>query len=102
MPSKRMVSTGAQPPKRDPAESRHPSPARPGCEARNFWEGSAGRASGALPGLLLRRLHRILDVRNGLELHIIELAIHLLDLAHIDILDDVARLGIDGDRAARA
>src|ERR1700744_1214479 len=47
-------------------------------------------------------LGRILHVRNGRELDIVELAVLLLDLADIDVLDDVAGVRIDRDRAARA
>src|SRR5579883_1289153 len=50
----------------------------------------------------LFHLARILDVLEGLELDIVELAIDLLDLADVDILHDVAGLGVDRDRPARA
>src|SRR5262245_12787780 len=52
--------------------------------------------------LFLRRLHRVLDVGDGREFDVVEFAAHLIDLADVDVLDDVARLGIDRDRAARA
>src|SRR5258707_6873252 len=45
---------------------------------------------------------RILDVGDRVELHIGELAVLHLGLAHIDVLDDVAGGGVDRDRAARA
>src|SRR3990172_6363682 len=45
---------------------------------------------------------RILDVLDLVELHVDELAADLLDPAQVDRLHDVARLGIDQDRAARA
>src|SRR5579871_1976110 len=48
------------------------------------------------------RLHGILDVLDFVELDIDERAVHLLDAADVDVLDDVARLRIDRDRAARA
>src|SRR6476659_8629740 len=51
---------------------------------------------------LLLHLQRILDGIKGRELDIVELALHLLDLADVDVLNDVARLRIDRDRAARA
>ncbi|CCE10035.1 hypothetical protein BRAS3843_370020 [Bradyrhizobium sp. STM 3843] len=51
---------------------------------------------------LLLRFARILDRVEGLEFDVVQLAVHLLDLANIDVLDDVARLRIDRDRAARA
>src|SRR5215469_13597077 len=54
---------------------------------------------------LLRRVHRlprILDVRDRLELDVRQLAVHLLDPADIDVLDDIARIGIDANRATRA
>src|SRR5450631_2203593 len=50
---------------------------------------------------LRRRLHRILDGIKGFELDVEELPVLLLDLAHVDVLDDVASLGIDRDRPAR-
>src|SRR5215475_13585176 len=41
--------------------------------------------------LLLRcRLDRVLDVLEGGELHVVELPVLLLDLADVDVLDDVA------------
>src|SRR5215813_2694836 len=52
--------------------------------------------------LLLRRLDRILDVLEGGELDVVELAVLLLDLADVDVLDDVAGVRIDRDRTARA
>ena len=39
---------------------------------------------------------------NGGEFDVVELAVLLLDLADVDVLNDVARLRIDRDRAARA
>src|SRR5262249_10390772 len=48
------------------------------------------------------RFHRILDVLDLVELDIDDLAVDLLDAPDIDRLDDVARLGIDRDRTARA
>src|ERR1700757_5224176 len=47
-------------------------------------------------------LPRILDVRDGVELDVGDLAVHHLAAANIDVLDDVARLRIDRDRPARA
>src|SRR5947199_9541523 len=47
-------------------------------------------------------LPRVLNLRDRLELDIGKSAVHLLDPAQIDVLDNVARLGIDRDRAARA
>src|SRR5437660_1367173 len=52
--------------------------------------------------LLRGRLDRVLHVVVGGELDVVELAVLLLDLADIDVLDDVARLRIDRHRAARA
>src|SRR5580704_1085792 len=54
------------------------------------------------PLLLLRRLDRILDVREGGKFDVVELAALLLDFADVDVLDDVAGVRIDRDRAARA
>src|SRR5262249_34695213 len=53
-----------------------------------------------LPTLLL--LHRILHRLEGLELDVVQLAVHLLDLAEVDVLHDVAGVGIDRDDSARA
>src|SRR5579864_3703641 len=75
------------------------------CAAGKTW------MPGARPGTTskLRRqrasllhLARILHVLEGLELDIVELAIDLLDLADVDILHDVAGLGVDRDGPARA
>ena len=44
----------------------------------------------------------VLDRLEGRELDVVELAVLLLDLADVDVLHDVARLGIDRDRPARA
>src|SRR6185295_18314151 len=57
---------------------------------------------GGWRSLFLRGLHRVLDVGDGGELDVVEFAADLLDLADVDVLDDVARLGIDRDRPARA
>src|SRR5437763_13959356 len=52
------------------------------------------------------RLHlgfdRVLHLLDLVELDIDDFAIHLLDTADVDGLDDVARLGVDRDRPARA
>src|SRR5689334_2742161 len=47
-------------------------------------------------------LARILDRVELVELDVPQLAIALLDLAQVDRLHDVARLGIDRDRTTRA
>src|SRR5438094_7808628 len=47
-------------------------------------------------------LPRVLDLRDRLELDIGELAVQHLGAADVDILDDVAGLGVDHDRSARA
>src|SRR5579883_3340106 len=47
-------------------------------------------------------LHWVLDVRKRLELLGPQLAVNLLDLADVDVADDVARRRVDRDRAARA
>src|SRR5437660_12718498 len=44
----------------------------------------------------------ILDVRVLVELDVVEQAVHLCDAPDINGLHDVARFGIDRDRAARA
>src|SRR4051812_24080894 len=47
-------------------------------------------------------LARILHVLDDVELHVPQAAVLLLHLAQVDVLDDVARLGVDEHRAARA
>src|SRR6185437_7034485 len=54
------------------------------------------------PSASLLRLAGILDVIEGLELDVVELAADLLHFPDVDVLDDVARLRVDRDRAARA
>src|SRR5215217_1443311 len=72
MPSKSTVSTGSTP---------------------GGWTSARG---------LFRRLHRVLDGRDLVELDIVELAVGpALDPAQVDVLDDVAGLGIDRDGSAR-
>src|ERR1700693_4997516 len=44
----------------------------------------------------------VLDRLKSLEFDVIEFAVDLLDLADMDVLDDVAGIRIDRDRAARA
>src|SRR5262252_7643481 len=58
------------------------------------------RTSGA-PELLLH-FQRIFDGLEGRELDVVKLALHLLDLADVDVLDDLARLRINRDLPARA
>src|SRR4051812_10349906 len=60
--------------------------------------------SGALPKRkdLLLLLRRVLVVRDGCELDIVELAAYALDLADIDVLDHLARLRIERHWSARA
>src|SRR3954462_5982458 len=50
----------------------------------------------------LLRLAGILHRLEGREFDVVEFAVDLLDLADVDILHDVAGLGINRDRAARA
>src|SRR5262245_34231665 len=52
--------------------------------------------------LLHRRLHGIFDVLDLVELDVHQVAADLLDAPDVDGLDDVARLGVDGDWAPRA
>src|SRR5262249_49724787 len=54
----------------------------------------------ALLGLLL--LQWVLDGFEGRKLDVVKLALDLLDLADVDVLDDLARVRINGDRPARA
>src|SRR5579863_9830593 len=82
------------------------------CGARNCGEApspSFASLTRPLPARGERRfslygpgLDRVFDVRDGGEFHVVELAVLLLDLADIDVLDDVARFRIDRDRTARA
>src|SRR5262249_51632153 len=54
-------------------------------------------------GLLLHaRLDRVLDVLDLVDLDIEQLPGDFFDTTDIDRLDDVARIGVDRDRAARA
>src|SRR5262249_14542918 len=73
---------------------------RPPLAARAAGRTAGARAPSAL-GLLLH-FQRVFDGIEGRELDIVKLALHLLDLADVDVLDDVARLRIDRDRSARA
>src|SRR4051795_3325083 len=50
----------------------------------------------------LLRLAGVLYRLEGRELDVVEFAVDLLDLADVDVLDDVAGFGIDRDWAARA
>src|SRR3982074_712986 len=50
----------------------------------------------------LLRLAGILHRPEGREFDVVEFAVDLLDLADVDVLHDVAGLGINRDRAARA
>src|SRR5262245_1141492 len=51
--------------------------------------------------LLFGSLDRILDLVKFGEFHVVQFAIQLRNLAHVDVLDDVARIRIDLDRSAR-
>src|SRR6266853_4145955 len=75
----------------DLARCPHPGPLPEG-------EGEAR----ALASLWVQHLPRILDLRDRLEFDIGKVVALTLDPADIDVLDDVARLGVDLDRAARA
>src|SRR5216684_1858968 len=57
---------------------------------------------GAVNSTLFRGFHRVLNSLKGSELDIVELAVDPLDLADINVLDDVPRLRIDRYRSARA
>ena len=62
----------------------------------------AGRPGRSSESTFSRRLHRVFHVRNRFEFGIPQLAVLLLDLADIDVLDDVAGVRVDRDRAPRA
>src|SRR5262245_2304251 len=104
MPSNRMVSmevraSVAPPPTSEAVRLRAQSSYAPLGES-TASEAPIHDACGV--ELLLRRLHRVLDGLERRELHIVQLAAGLLDLTHVDVLDDVAGLRIDRDRPARA
>src|SRR5271167_3992530 len=77
-----------------------PSLPRPGRGA--CWK--MGRASRPASKCRWRSplLPGVLHVLDLVELGVDQLAIHALDLAEIDCLDDIAGIGVDHDRAARA
>src|SRR4029434_4294043 len=93
MPSKRMVSMSL---------AFTPSPIGGGLG----WGHAHSRPHPGLPpvgeGENSLRLARVLHILDHVELHVVELAVLLLDLADVDVVHDVARLGIDEHRAARA
>src|SRR5262249_9211530 len=63
------------------------------------------RPSPSRGGLSLRRVELlpwVLHVGNRVELDVGELAVLHLGAPHVDILDDVAGIGVDHDRPARA
>src|SRR3974377_1350529 len=91
MPSTRIVSM-------DPVRPRRCVPARGKEGAR----AAPLHAAPELACLLLLRLYRVLDVREGGELDVVQLAADLLDLADVFVVDDVARLRIDRNRSTRA
>src|SRR6185312_6463898 len=82
-------------------ETRPAPPSAPagaaGC--RPGRRGRAGPSGGLFRGVQL--VPRILHGRIGRELLVDELAVDLLDLSHIDVLDDLAGLRIDRDGSAR-
>src|SRR6476661_1321422 len=93
MPSKRMVSMGQGMSCR----------ACPGIQTRATSSRRTGlRVQPAMTGWFLLALARILDVLDDVELHVPQLAVLLLHLAQVDVLDDVAGLGVDEHGAARA
>src|SRR5256885_14856634 len=75
-----------------------------GSARRPLWLCRKRRIEPVMPDLFrwIRFLPRIFYVRNGLEFDIGKFAVHVFDTANINVLDDVARGGIDCDRAARA
>src|SRR5882762_3769642 len=72
---------------------------RPGI-SKSRVRANARPGTTASPSLL--RLAGILHRLESRELHVVEFAVDLLDLADVDVLDDVAGFRIDRDRAARA
>src|SRR5262249_13957093 len=63
--------------------------------------GARGKPRAAATRLLLH-FQRVFDGVEGGELDIVKLAVDLLDFADIDVLDDLARLRVNGNRPARA
>src|SRR5262245_16483584 len=63
----------------------------------------AARGLSRAPRLSRLFLHfqRIFDGVERRKLHIVKLAVDLLDLADIDVLDDLSRLRINGNRPTR-
>src|SRR3974377_308861 len=53
------------------------------------------------PSSLLCQLARIFHLVIAHELYVVEFAIHFLNAANVDILDDVTRVRVDRDRSAR-
>src|SRR5215472_19170277 len=76
-----------------------PPLSRTGCRTHDRRAGPEPRAPAAL-GLLLH-FQRIFDGLEGLELDVVKLPLHLLELADVDVLDDVARLRVNRDLPAR-
>src|SRR5262245_46937174 len=83
-----------------------PAAARSSARRRASGDPDSGYPPGAMSGRnvrdLLLHLQRVLDRRERRKLDGVELALALLDLADIDVLDDLAGFRIDRDRAARA
>src|SRR5258707_9662527 len=71
-----------------------------GAQLRTIVRADARPGMTASPSLL--RLAGILHRLEGREFDVVEFAVDLLDLADVDVLDDVAGFWIDRDRAARA
>src|ERR1700750_1247457 len=64
--------------------------------------GARGGSRAPAAARLLLHFQRVFHGVEGGELYIVQLAVDLFDLADIDVLDDVARLRINGNRPARA
>src|SRR5436309_8241637 len=98
MPSNRMVSMLLRPLLRplcaqSCAHMRAPARMLPACSAARQL--TRGELLAPKARLLLGCLHRILHRLEGGELDILQLAVNLLDLAHVDVLDDITRVRID-------
>src|SRR2546421_6294246 len=87
-----MAARGAMQGRYRPPASRRAAPSTAG--ARGKPRAPAAR--------LLLHFQRVFDGVEGGELHVVKLAIDLLDLADVDILNDLARLRVNGNRPARA
>src|SRR4051794_12101048 len=97
-----MRSTAATCTRMGPAETcRSRASGKPHPVSFRFWSCAGPPPARGTVGLLLS-LHWVFHGIELLEFRVVELPVHPLDLADVDRLHDVARLGVDGDLPARA